>query len=177
MPKRYISCITSLLTGCTLEQDTRGGISGRSKEGIQKNTQYTNITESTTRKSYTNSKQEIRTIIAVQGVDTGRRRGRSIRRRIGLDPEQDGSWKDGKKEGVMEGVSAPGRKDRRRKKNGLYCTQYRGGGVGTEMISCCADMMSCCADMKSCCAEMMSFCAAMMSCCDETIATRSRLCS
>ena len=127
MPKRYISYITSSLTGCTLEQDTRGGISGRSTEGIRKNTQYTNITESTTRKSYTNSKQEIRTMVAVQGVDTGGRRGRRTRRRRGLDPEQDGSWKDWKKEGVMEGVSAPGWKDRRRKKNGLYFTQYRGG--------------------------------------------------
>jgi hypothetical protein len=48
MPKRYISYITSSFTRCELEQNTRGGISGRSKEGIQKNTQYTNITESTT---------------------------------------------------------------------------------------------------------------------------------
>jgi hypothetical protein len=115
-------------------------------------------------------------MVAVQGADTGGRRGRRTRRRRGLDPEQDGSWKDWKKEGVMEGVSAPGWKNRRRRKNRLYCTQYR-GGVGTEMMSCCADMMSCCADMKSCCAEMMSCCAAMMSCCAETIATRSRLCS
>jgi hypothetical protein len=32
MPKRYISYTTSSLTGCTLEQDTRGGIPGRSTE-------------------------------------------------------------------------------------------------------------------------------------------------
>jgi hypothetical protein len=66
-------------------------------------------------------------MVAVQGAASGERRGRRTRRRRGLDPEQDGSWKDGKKEGVMEGVSAPGWKDRIRKKNGLYCTQYRGG--------------------------------------------------
>jgi hypothetical protein len=152
--------------------------------------------ESTTRKTNTNIKQEVWTMVAVQGADSGGRRGRRTRRRRGLDPEQNGIWKDWKKEGVMECVSAPGWKDRRRKKNWLYCTQYR-GVVGTEMMSCCADMMSCCADMMSCCADMMSCCADVMSCCanlmsfcadvmsccaammsfcSETIATRSRLC-
>jgi hypothetical protein len=61
-----------------------------------------------------NIKEEIQTMVAVQGADSGGRRGRRTSRRRGLDPEQDGSWKDWKKEGVMEGVSAPGWKNRRR---------------------------------------------------------------
>jgi hypothetical protein len=84
MPKRYISYVTSSLTRFTLEQDRRGGISGRITEGIQKNTQYINITESTTRKSETNIEEEIWTMVAVQGADTGGRRGRRTRRRRGL---------------------------------------------------------------------------------------------
>jgi hypothetical protein len=41
----------------------------------------------------------------------------------------------------MEGVSAPGWKDRRRKKNGLYCTQYRGGWHRNDVMLCRYDVM------------------------------------
>jgi hypothetical protein len=47
-----------------------------------------------------NIKEEIWTMVAVQGADSGGRRGRRTSRRRGLDPEQDGSWKYWKKEGV-----------------------------------------------------------------------------
>jgi hypothetical protein len=100
-----------------------------------------------------NIKEEIRTMVAVQGADSG---GRRTSRRRGLDPEQDGSWKDWKKEGVMEGVSAPGWKDRRRKKNGLYCTQYRGGsGHRNDFMLCIYNVMLCRHEVMLCRNDVM----------------------
>jgi hypothetical protein len=94
-------------------------------------------------------------MVTVQGVDRGGRRGRRTRRRRGLDPEQDGSWKDWKKEGVMEGVSAPGWKDRRRKRMGCIVHSTGGEWHRNDVMLCRYDVMLCRHEVMLCRNDVM----------------------
>jgi hypothetical protein len=55
----------------------------------------------------------------------------------------------------MECVSAPGWKDRRKKKNGMYCRQYRGSGHRNDVMLCRYDVMLCRHEVMLCRHEVM----------------------
>ena len=66
------------------------------------------------------SGSEESTEIIAREMDSGGRRGRRSKRNRGLDPENNGIWKNLKKECLLKPESEPVKKIQRRKKNRLY---------------------------------------------------------